>query len=228
MKNFLDKEYFFDYLKWVQFVDQTPNKLLLQEVFTKQDPLLSYFYALEKKDNLPKIQEIILNSKNPKYIFLFAKNIKKADCNALQTAIINTKNIKYICKYALFIKNCNFSILEKLILKSKKIKYINMLLSSNKHKNINNYFKIISICGKPKYLFFLSKFIKTKKQLSKIEDEIIKCKSSFYIRMLAAKIKFANIDKLEQAILQLGQPEEIKKFAKTVKKSKLNKFLLIS
>lgn len=228
MKNFLDKEYYFDYLKWIQFVDQTPNKLLLQEVFAKQDPLLSYFYALEKKDNLPKIQEIILKSKNPKYIFLFAKNIKKADCKALQTALVNTKNIKYICKYALFINNSNFSLLEKIILKSKKIKYINMLLASNKYKNINNYFDIILSCKKPKYLFYLAKFIKTKKQLSKIEDEIIKCKSSFYIRMLAVKIKFANIDKLEQAIIELGQPEEIKKFAKNVKKSKLNKFLLVS
>ena len=63
--------------------------------------------------------------------------------------------------------------------------------------------------------------------IKKIEKILIESKSYMYIRLLASKIKLADTEKLEQAILDSNDSEEIKKFAKAVKKSKIKKFLLV-
>ncbi len=228
MPNYFDKEYYFDYLKWMQFISSFPPSLYLSEILKNKNPLLAYFFALEKNNSLPKMQEIILNSKNPKYIFLFAQTICSADVRALQNAIIATNNIKYISKFALFVDKSNFEILEKIILKSKKAKYISMLLASNKWKNINLYSNIFLSIKKPKYLFQLAKIVSNKKIISQIEDEIIKSGSCFYIRMFALKIRDAKLEKLERAILDSGNIKEIKKFAKDIKNSKISQFLLVN
>ena len=65
------------------------------------------------------------------------------------------------------------------------------------------------------------------KELKKIEDLLIEVKSFTYIRLMAAKIKNSNIEKLEKAILESENVEEIKKFAKSVKKSKMSNFTLL-
>jgi hypothetical protein len=47
------------------------------------------------------------------------------------------------------------------------------------------------------------------------------------MRLFAEKIKLANLEKIEQAVLDSDDLNEIKKFAKYVKKSKMKKFFLV-
>jgi hypothetical protein len=60
-----------------------------------------------------------------------------------------------------------------------------------------------------------------------VEDLIIKSQSFTYMRLFAEKIKKADVDKIEQAVLATDNGPEIKKFAKYVRKSKMKKFLLV-
>ena len=47
------------------------------------------------------------------------------------------------------------------------------------------------------------------------------------MRLFANKIKMADVDKIEQAVLASDNDKEIKKFAAQVKQSKMKKFLLM-
>ena len=47
------------------------------------------------------------------------------------------------------------------------------------------------------------------------------------MRMFAEKIKRANVEKIEQVVLDSDNVNEIKKFAKYVKRSKMKRFFLV-
>ena len=203
-KYILDNNYSIDYLNWINFLELKNNsdlESISNDILDRQDPGLACFFAIEKKFNLHLMQKIILNSKIPKYAFLFAKHISHSDIYSLQQLVLNSKNTEYICKFACFIPQANFSLLEDYLLKSKKPKYIFMLLKHKKNINYTKYKKYILEAKKPRYLFSLAKQINDIEELKIIEDLIIDSKSATYIRMFASKIKTANIEKLEQAIL---------------------------
>lgn len=199
---------------------------LQAEIITSNNSAFAYHFAHDFSYRTYKMQNIILANRDPKYSVLFAQNIKNCDINSLQKIVINSKNIKFITRFACFVKNCDKALLEKLIIKSNNAKYVHMYLKHGKPKNINKLKKIIINSNKPKYLFELAKHITSQKEFDIIEDLIIKSKSYTYIRLLAAKSKLANVEKLENVILTSTE-SEIRKFAKSVKKSKMRKFLFL-
>ena len=210
--NIMNINYNNDFIKWNNFLIQLfPNtnsisfskKEILSirsKILELQDPILAYYYAINFNNHLYEMEQIIIKS----------------------------KNIKYMCNFVCQIPESNYKKIEKIVLESKKLKYISMLLALKKYKNINKYINVFMGCNKPKYLLQIAKHVEDKKILSKIEDEIIDCKSSLYIRLMASKIKNANIAKLEEAILALQYFKEIKKFVKNVKKSTLKNFLILN
>ncbi len=115
-----------------------------------------------------------------------------------------------------------------LILKQEDAKYAHLYIKNIDNSVANKVKKIIIDSEKPSYLFELAKHLDSIYEISKIEDLIIRLKSYTYIRLFAQHIKKANIDKLEQAILESDNLKEIKKFAINVRESKMKQFLLVS
>jgi len=233
-KYLFDSDYSSDSLRWIKIresdIDCSPSYLEeLQNIIIKNnDSALAYFFAFDFPYKTYRMQKVILDNKDPKYAFLFAQNIKNCDIKAMQKLVLESNKIKYICKFICYIKGVDRKDLESKVIKSKNVKYAHMIIKHVKDADINKFKKIILKSKKPRYLFELAKHIKDEKELAKIEDLIIKTKSFTYMRLFADKIKLANVEKIEQAILDSDNSNEIKKFAKYVKKSKMKQFLLVN
>lgn len=238
-KYLFESDFSTDSLRWIKKLDEKniksnfkiKNEILdsfQDEIIKDNDAALAYFFALEFPFKQYKMQKIVLDNKDPKYAFLFAQNIENSDTKALQKIVVDSKKIKYICKFACFVKNAEIEPLEEFILNSKNVKYAHMFLKHIKNSNVEKYKQLIFKCGKPRYLFELAKHLDSKDEISLIEDLIIQSKSYTYMRLFAEKIKLANVDKIEEAILNSNNLDEIKKFAKYVRKSKMKMFLLVT
>lgn len=200
---------------------------LQNEIIAAGDSALAFFFANEFSYKPYRMQKLIIDKKDAKYAFLFAQHIKNSDVKALQSLVVNSKNKKYICKFACFVKQADRKPLENIILKSKNVKYAHMYLKHVKDADVNKFKDIILASKKPRYLFELAKHIKDLTEMSQIEDLVIESGSFTYMRMLADKIKIANVEKLEQAVLDSENTSEIKKFVKYVRRSKMKGFLLV-
>jgi len=239
-----ENDYSADSLKWIKRYEEKqlkPNpyskdqsgynveelEQFQNEIIKENDSALAYFFACEFPYKRFRMQKIILDNKDPKYSYLFAQNIDNADIFALQKVVINAKNIKYICKFACFVERADIKLLENLILKCRHVKYAHMYLKHVKTADVNKFKEIILESKKPRYLFELAKHITNLDELAMIENLIIAAGSFTYMRLMADKIKKVNVEKIEQAILESENTNEIAKFAKGVKKSKMKRFLLV-
>ena len=236
-KYLFENDYSADSLRWIKKVEeknlqQSQNnmaelELVQNEIIETNDSALAYFFTCEYPYKPYRMQKVILDNKDPKYSYLFAQNIRNADIKALQKIVVDSKKTKYICKFACFVQGSDLKPLEALIIKSKNVKYAHMYIKHIENANINKFKEIIISSKKPRYLFELAKHLQDIKDLELIEDLIIESGSFTYMRLLADKIKKINVDKIEQAILAMNNIEEIKRFAKNVKKSKMKKFFLV-
>jgi hypothetical protein len=233
-KYLFESDFSADSLRWLQkceaFNKEKSEDLekLQNEIILTNDSALAYFFATEFPHHKPYLmQKVVLDTKDAKYAFLFAQNIRNAAIPSLQKVVIESRKIKYICKFACFVKGAERKPLESIILKSKNVKYAHMFLKHVKGSDVAKFKDVILASGKPRYLFELAKHTKDQKELSHIEDMIIASRSFTYMRLLAEKIKLANVEKIEQAVLDTDNVSEIKKFAKYVRRSKMKKFFLV-
>ncbi len=229
-----DSDYSVDSLRWLHKIMEMPHddlrvlEDLQTEIIENNDSAFAYFFAAEFGKYKPhKMQSVILGKKDPKYAFIFAQTIPNADIRALQNVVMESKKIKYVTKFACFIRNADKKPLEDLIIKSKNVKYAHMYLKHVKTADVKKFKNIILESGKPRYLFELAKHLTVDSEITMVEDLIIKLKSFTYMRLFAEKIKKADVDKIEQAVLATDNGPEIQKFAKYVRKSKMKKFLLV-
>lgn len=200
---------------------------LQQFIINTNDFAFAYFFANDFNYKSFLMQKVILDSKNPKYAFLFAQNIQNCDIKALQNIVLESNNLKYICKFGCFIDGADVKVIENLLLHSKNIKYCYSLFKYNKNINLEQFKTIILNSKKPKYLFELAKKLRSRDEIINIQNILIELKSFTYLRLFAEKIQYADIEKIEQFILDSDNTEEIKKFAIYVKRSKMKNFLLI-
>jgi len=244
-KYLFESDYSGDILRWMKALDErqmkknpyskdasgyNPEDLekLQNEIIESGDTSFAYFFATEFRYYKPhRMQKVILDEKDPKYAFLFAQTVQNCDIKALQSVIVDSRKIKYITKFACFVKQADLKPLESIILKSKNVKYAHMYLKHVKSANVEKFKEVILASKKPRYLFELAKHTKNLNDLAAIEDLIIEATSFTYMRLMAEKVKLANVDKLEQAVLDTENGPEIKKFAKYVRRSKMKKFLLV-
>jgi hypothetical protein len=205
---------------------------LRSEIIQNQDAALAYFFTTEFNYKPHKMQKIILDNKDPKYAFAFARDVSNADIKALQNVVIAAKNIKYICHFACFVEGADLKRLEKIIITTlthspRDVQYAHKLLKHVSSSNVKKIKNIILASKKPRYLYELAKHLSSAKEIARIEDLIIASHSFTYMRLFAEHIEKCNLEKIEQAILDAGNTEQIKKFAKYVKHSKMRKFLLV-
>jgi len=211
VSNIYDLDCGYDIVRWIQFIEKKeklvkkPSKdHILQyqeEIIQLNDSALAYFFACEFPVNKYKMQQIVLNNNDYLYSYLFAKNVKDADIKALEKIVLKSKNIKLICKFICNIEKASKD-LEELILKSKNYKYIYYYLKNGKNQDLNKVLDILMASKKPRYLYEVSKYIDDLFDLEKIETSLLESKNYNYIRMFAANNKFANIERIEDFILE--------------------------
>lgn len=215
-----------DLIRWEDFLEKNTGKSndqLLELIVVLKDPLLAYFfsYFFDYKNFIT--QKIILDSKNPKYCFLFAKNIQNCDVKALQKIILSSNDSNIISAFITSFTTDTDTI-EFVLKNNQNIKVAFSLL----HKNLISIKRVKSLIissNNPKYLFELAKLLSSKKDINIIEDMIIDTGSARYIRLFAQNIKHANINRLENKLIDIGDMDELKKFALNIKNSKLKIFL---
>src|SRR3984957_6246539 len=212
--------------------DQTgynPEELekLQNEIIKAGDSALAYFFATEFMYKQYRMQKLILDKKDAKYAFMFAQHVKNCDVKALQKLVMDSNKIKYITRFACHVKKADKTPLEDLVIQSDKVKYAHEYLKHVKTADVNKFKALIISSGKPRYLFELAKHLKNQEDIDLVQDLIIASGSYTYMRLFAEKIKSANVEKIEQAVLDRENSEEIKKFAKYVRKSRMRRFLLV-
>lgn len=246
-KHIFETDYSADWPRWfeifkdikdhhINFSSDKKLDKIQEEIIINQDAALAYFFSCDFKYKTYKMQEVILKKKEPKYALLFAQHIPHADIQALQNLVLNSDHkdkIKYICKFACFVAGADKKKLENIIAKEvskqpyKKARWAHMFIKNVPGANIDKFKNSILKSRKPRYLFELAKHVDSRREISQIENIIIKLQSYTYIRLLAQKISAANVSKLEQAVLDTGNGKEIKKFARAVKKSKIRNLSIL-
>lgn len=228
MERFIfDKEYWQDHLYYSQLYSQDLvckrlNKIQ-EEIIQTRNFASAAFFAYEVNHNAYKMQTLIIESNNPQYIYFFARHVKNADIKALQKALINSthpKRLHYLCQFARFISQANIKKIERVIVKSNNARYAHFFLKHIKGTQPDKFKKTIIDSGKPRYLYWLAKHLKTRREIALIERLIISAHSFTYVRLMAQYIPKADLNKLEQFVLDSGNVKQIKKFAKSVKLSK--------
>jgi hypothetical protein len=231
-------DYSYDYLRWIElykplqdhkiaFDHDLKLDLIQANIIRDKDTALAYFFAAYTNYKTYKMQEIILKSNDPKYALLFAQNVMGADIQALQQLVIKSGDIKYICNFGCFVPGADQKLIENIIAKEGKAKQAHMMLKYVPGASVNQFRRIIMASRRPRYLFQLARLTSSRRAIAKIEDILIELKSFTYIRLMAKKIKLANVKKLEQAVLDFGNVKEIKKFARAVKNTKMRDLALL-
>lgn len=230
-----ERDYSTDSIKWfkrtseINLVSNNQEDLekLQNEIIAAGDSAMAYFFAVDFAYKNYKMQKLILDKRDAKYAFAFALNVPNADIKSLRKIVLDSAKIKYVTKFACFVKGADRKLLEAAIIKSKRVKYAHMFLKHVKGADVKKFKNIIIDSGKPRYLFELAKHLESDKEIELIENLIIQSGSFTYMRLFAEKIKKANVDKIEQAVLATDNGPEIEKFAKYVRRSKMKKFLLV-
>jgi geranylgeranyl pyrophosphate synthase len=240
----VENDYSTDSLRWIRKLEDKkikPNPLskdktgynpeeleqLQNEIIKAGDSALAYFFATEFMYKQYRMQKLILDKRDAKYAFMFAQHVRNCDVKALQKLVMDSNKIKYITRFACHVKNADKSPLEDLVIKSKKVKYAHEYLKHVKTADVNKFKEVILSSGKPRYLFELAKHLKNQEDINQVQDLIIASGSFTYMRLFAEKVKTADVDKIEQAVLDRDNSDEIKKFAKYVRRSRMKRFLLV-
>lgn len=228
------RDYSHDYFAWLQAyehinLDKKQDLEKLQSrIIQEKDAAFACFFAMSVNHRNYLMQKIVVESKIPKYALLFAEKVDNADIKSLQDIVLASKNLKYISRFGCFVDKADKKRIEKIIIRSKNPRFAHMCLKHMKGADLNKLKPIILSSKKPRYLYELARHSNSKSEIKKIENAIIASKCFTYIRLFADKIKLANVERLEQFVIDNGSPEQIKKFAKYVRRSKMKKFLLIA
>src|SRR5579864_616872 len=173
-KYLVENDYSQDSLRWIKKLndkqlkhnpfskDKTgynPEELerFQNKIIKDNDSALAYFFATEFDYKVFRMQKVILDKKDPKYAFMFARYIDNADIKALQNLVVKSKKIKYITHFACFVRDADYKTLEALILQANKVKWAHMYLKHVKTADVNKFKEVILNSGKPRYLFELAK-----------------------------------------------------------------------
>lgn len=139
--------------------------------------------------------------------------------NIYQKRLISLNNSQYIYKYALCVKKANIKLLEDAIIGLNDIEYIYLFARDIKNADIN---KLQAFIVKSKDIDYLIKFSNDVDCDTKlIEDTIINLKSVDKLFSYALKCKCANIDRIQNIILNF-KSEDIVMFAKNIKGININ------
>lgn len=214
------------YLRWSKYVNKSESiSRIANEIILSKNKYHAYFYCLRFKYKSKQMQQIIIEENDPKFAFLFYRDIK---CNkaSMKKVILNSNSIKYITKLADELDPNYLKKAISLAIKNKDI-HNSLILLKNKHCNKkSNLIDIVLNSNKPRHLLSLSKLTNNKNHLSVIEDKLINCKHFRYLTYFAMNSSKCNLPKIERFVRDNANDDEVLFFAEKVKRSKLNELLI--
>ena len=128
------------------------------KVLSFNDADLAYWFAMHMVDydfNTKKFSKVIINSKNLRYNYEFARYIKGADLKGHEKVILNSKDVEYNYSFASTIKGADIKKHEKIILESKDLYYICNFASSIPDADIKKCEEIIFNKSNIDYLYYI-------------------------------------------------------------------------
>lgn len=205
-------------------------KKLQAYVIEINSPSLAYRLATEFNNHnisTKKLQNLIINNADARYIFRFAYDIRDANIQKLQDAIIKYGDILQVAKFGCFIRGADKTLIENLIAKSDSAKSCYLYLRFVKNCDVEKLKSTVIRSKKPRYLYALIKKIKNKEDFNRIQDLILAGRSYLYIRLLGGYIKGADKKRVEERIISTGDMSEIKKLARIMKTPRLEKLSVL-
>jgi hypothetical protein len=198
------------------------------EIIEDKDVSSAFFFAYVARFKMYRMQQLILDQRNTKYSLLFAQYIPGADIHRLQQVVQTSGDLKVMTYFACLVKGAKKGKIENLILKSGRAKFAYMIIKHLGSSKVEKFKEMIIKSKRPRFLYELAKYLLTsRKEMAKIEKLIISSGSPTYLRLFARDIIGANIEKLEEAILETQNMVGIEKFAKAVPRSKLAKMSVL-
>jgi hypothetical protein len=226
-----------DYWRWLDISRILPNAAngtydldkVQDTIVAAKDAGLAYYCAETYSHRRNRMQEVVLKSQSPRYIFMFA-SLPNADVKALQKALFALGDLKWLSRFACNIPTASIKKITNLVAKEDTAYCASMLiehLPKIDPDNMKKFKKTILKSKKGKYCYNLAKHLISRKEIAQIEDLLIEIEAWTYIRLLAQTHPKADIEKLEKAILDSGKVEEVRKFAKAVKQSRSSKLSVL-
>jgi hypothetical protein len=155
------------------------------------------------------------------------KFINNADIPKLQSAIIARGNIMQIAEFGCFVKGADRILIEEIISRYDNAKAAYLFLRFVKTCDGSKFRHIILKSKRPRYLFALAKKTTDMNELSAIQELILNSSSLTYVRLYATYIDGADINRLEEKVIQSMNIPEMKRFFKSVQSPRLNKIMLL-
>ena len=194
-------------------------------------------FAFEFNYNINLLEDTVINMKDVKYIYYFARYIKGANILKLEDATTKTGRLQYIYKFASEVKGANILKLEDALITNFYYFYHYNFKAYDYSNYVFYYQYLIDFASIPgaDILKLEDVAIKTKgirciysfahhvkgANILKLEDALIEAIDDYYdiIKYVIkfANIKNADISKLEDAVIKKGTPRGIYSFAKEVK-----------
>jgi hypothetical protein len=218
----------------VNIKDDAPFLVAARElehyVLSKGNPFLAFRLALELDDRgykTSRLESFVIKSRDNNYILRFARFIKRANVVRLQEAIIKFGSTLHIAKFGCFVRGADKRLIEDIIVEHNHPKSAYLFIKYVKVADINRLKSIILGSKRPRYLYALARVLRSKKELDAIQEMIIAGKSDLYVRLFAANIQGADIERLEERIIQTRDINEMRRFARAVKSERIEKLCLL-
>lgn len=113
------------------------RKELCDVVVKSNNPKFAYLYARDiPKADIPALQTIVENSENPEYATEFASDISGIDITKLQSIVVSSKNAFYAYRFAKYVDNADVKSLENVVAKSEDVNIIENFM--NDIDGVNN------------------------------------------------------------------------------------------
>ena len=146
--------------------------------------------SVNSPDYLQKVryyEDMVINSRDSNYIYMFAREIPEADASKLQEGVINTGDAYYIYNFARDIPGADISRLQEAIINS----------------------------GDARYIYNFARYV-SGADTSRLQEVIINSGDVYMIYMFARYVRGADINRLQEAIINGGDTRYIYYFARNI------------
>lgn len=218
----LEQQSWKEELHWLTLTEPFPTAsrdlLSLQAmIIDANDPALAFFFARDTHFQAHKMQAIVLQATNPLWAVLFAAYIPNADIKALQAKVLSSNDLQKAVEFACYVPNADVRAVERAVIKAGSAKAAATLLAHSDCASVSALQRTILTRGAPAHLLELARHLRGGKALRQIEDILVAKKAVKHCRLFAQEIKGADIERLEQVVLDSGNTKEIKALATNLK-----------
>lgn len=220
--------YKYDRMIWLRTLKKYKQKdfyLLKEQIINSKNSSFAYFYAKEFGEDIQKLCDIVIKNKDYKYIYLFAKNIPGVNLKKLENIVLKSDKISTIVNFACFIAGCNHRKFQQAIINSKNIKSYYLYIKYGNIKDISPFKELIFASKKPRYVYELARHLSCNKDIKRAEKIILNSNSFIYLKLFPQYILGANLKAFEAEIIKRNDKDEILKFVKAIKNTRLRKMI---